>query len=1766
MLLSIFIGQSIIAQKLNGPILIKNCDNDDVIGATRWVRDADGDGYGKQSDFKCARNQPLGYIETDLSDCDDTNPAITTFRKWYRDTDGDGYGVNVTINACTRPAGYASLLGDCNDANPAIYPGAHEICDGIDNNCSGNIDENTPGIPAAINVNAVCGNTTLIRPNPPAGVVYYWQSNASGLSTSNSANSVTRTNGTNYYLRGKHLSSGCWGPARSVSYTIKTIPLIPPVITVTQNCESTILTRATPPSGITYYWQSSISGIESYSLNNSSNSITRTDGNAYYLRARDNNTGCWGPVRSVNYTIKLNPSKPPTPTVVNNCGNSVLTRSNPPSGITYYWQSNEGGTSTSNNSNTITRTVGSRYYLRARNNSTGCWGAAKVVNYTIKSVPAVPASPEITQYCGYTKIARYNPPSGEIWYWQSTATGTSTANTATYLNKNNGTTVYLRSRNNEGCWSPARVINYTINSTPIIPPVVTVTQNCGITILTRNTPPSGITYYWQNSSTGQSTNNSLVSINRTSGTTYYLRARSNAGCWSTAQTINYSIQNGTVWYADVDGDGFGDPNEIQSSCTQPAGYVANNEDQCPTVTGTENGCLPDQYQAVTLSNENYVYTKVFQTGITTSTQVDYNSDVIENIAYFDGLGRPKQQIAIKGSPTKKDVVTHIVYDPLGRQEKEYLPYSSQTAVGSYKSVDIAQDIQAYYQTKYPADFDGMPTTTVNAYSQTHYEASPLNRVLEQAAPGKSWLLDKENDTDHTIKFEWDSNVLDEVVYFRVVFDDENTEKPILIKDGMYAPNKLYKTIIKDENWTAGNDHTTQEFKNKRGQVVLKRTFNIDIPHDTYYVYDDFGNLSYVLPPKVTTINGVSESELIELSYQYKYDYRNRLIEKKIPGKGWESIVYNKLDQPVLTQDANLKAAGIWLFTKYDAIGRVVYTGKVTDNRDRIAMQAQVSQSNHLWEARVASTMIDGKSVYYSNTAFPTADITLLTINYYDDYRLPSIVTLSPETTDLTWEGMTAVTQVKGLSTVSQVRVLDTDKWITTTNYYDEKGRPWETHIKNDYLGVDDWILSKLDFVGKPLKTFTKHIKDGVLLCTTDTFTYDHVGRLLTQEQQINSQPIERLVSNQYDEIGQLVRKDVGGKATAITALQQVDYQYNVRGWLTGINDVATLGNDLFSFGINYDTVTHGLEASALYNGNISETYWKTANESVQHAYGYQYDALNRITKAKSETGRYDLGLVTYDTMGNITQLQRTGHTNEAATTFGMMDNLTYSYDAGNKLEAVTDISTNVEGFRDGNTTGNDYSYDVNGNMIVDQNKGITNINYNHLNLPTGVAIANAAHTGNINYIYDATGVKQKKIVTEGSTMITTEYAGNYIYKNGSLEFFNHAEGYIEPTVDGNFDYVYQYKDHLGNIRLSYTDSDNDGKVDVLRNNTDVDGDNDNHHEIVEEKNYYPFGLQHKGYNNTIVGAENNYKQFQGQEYTEDLGLNTHEWKYRVSDPAIGRFWQIDPLAEDYVYNGTYNFAENRVIDGYELEGLEWVDTDDGWQYQGYDYDSPQPLPQSSVGVAPEGSSPVAAWVSQGTAPSTSQILNIGGPNGNVQQFTANSSGMVELPHSGTEQTGANSSGTFEVDGYVVYGYFNRNDVAGAVEDQWGTPDNVANMINSVVELNQNSLITNPIQIGDMRSPTNGATNINSTSTHHANNGAFDIRLLGENGGLAGGTTVNSSNYSSQNTQLLVNALGNNGFTRFLIGPNAVSALNNSGTTNVQNGGTVHNNHYHVDVD
>ena len=1016
-------------------------------------------------------------------------------------------------------------------------------------------------------------------------------------------------------------------------------------------------------------------------------------------------------------------------------------------------------------------------------------------------------------------------------------------------------------------------------------------------------------------------------------------------------------------------------------------------------------------------------------------------------------------------------------------------------------VNVKTDILDFYDTqKYEH--------TANPYSETRFEPSPASRPLEQAAPGNSWALDPNTDTDHTVKTAYQFNREDDAVkHFRVSFPTGNTEEPQLNMLGYFEAHELIRSVVMDENWTpeTGDDHTSIEFTNKLGQVVLSRGFDAQEAHDTYYVYDDFGNLTYVVPPKAADIlvtansfkafdpqyinayefwstrmadngstsggvavaldgnlltvafeisiqtqslrNGVYgkamplpdmelgtmfpdgqaydvsivdgylyvsgegnvslvqhtftvtipeygiDQEVFEnLCYEYHYDHRNRVVQKRTPGKDWEYIVYNKRDLPVLVQDGNMREQGQWLFTKYDNLGRLVYTGMYTTdpctsitsggkkqstekwNKDeqeespenfltlnhcgRTSLQQFVNQTSALSESKTTGLQsFGGMQLYYTNNSFPDTDIEVLTINYYDDYAFDWNVhpqAINPAGVEVYGQQLAGST--RGLATGSKVKVLEQDAWITTYTVYDHDAAPVWIASANSYLETFDVVKSHLDFVGTVQESEAIHQKEGQETITTiDYFTYDHQLRLLDQKQQINDGELQLIAHHTYDELGRVVAKKVGGATTltedfslpTASGLQDIDLSYTIRGWLKGINDIETapdISNKLFNFKINYNTVeTSFTLGTPLYNGNISETLWRTAGpESEVKGYRYTYDAMNRLKEArfvnKAGTSYYTSRMTyrervnKYDKNGNILALYRTGGLNDQGQ-YTVWDNLDYSY-TGNQLSAVREktngfrgnlVDTREEGFFDGNTSGTDYAYDKNGNQTSDANKGINGIVYNHLNLPVLVTVngtsAEGTEQGTISYIYDAVGVKLQKQVSETGNDLVTSYAGGYIYETTAsegeqLKFFSHPEGYFDVTGTSSLgelegDYVFQYTDHLGNVRLSYKDANGDGSIDAAT-------------EIVEENHYYPFGLKHKNYNNNVTSSNPALDfKYNGVEQEKALGVNFYEMDLRQYDPAIGRWTGIDPVTH-HSYS-TYSAFDNNPIYYADPSGADAVD-------------------------------------------------------------------------------------------------------------------------------------------------------------------------------------------------------------------------------------------------
>ncbi|UPT71080.1 MAG: hypothetical protein M0D53_01290 [Flavobacterium sp. JAD_PAG50586_2] len=308
--------------------------------------------------------------------------------------------------------------------------------------------------------------------------------------------------------------------------------------------------------------------------------------------------------------------------------------------------------------------------------------------------------------------------------------------------------------------------------------------------------------------------------------------------------------------------------------------------------------------------------------------------------------------------------------------------------------------------------------------------------------------------------------------------------------------------------------------------------------------------------------------------------------------------------------------------------------------------------------------------------------------------------------------------------------------------------------------------TRLDFEGKTINTVVSHRRTANpgandIVTAADNFTYTDQSRLVSHTKSVNGGQSQLIAENSYDDLGQLISKKVGN--TASSPLQKVDYNYNIRGWLKNINNdssdniiLNTSENDLFSFKINYNTLQDNTNFSGtkMFNGNISQTYWRSVTDNNLRKYEYHYDGLSRLTDAiyskpesiQPDVSTYNEGLK-YDKNGNITYLRRYGGV-DGVMPEQKIDELDYFYDnngLSNRLLKVTDATNSTSGFADGANSGNDYYYDNYGNMIADYNKGIYGIRYNHLNLPMEITFAN---NDIISYVYDGEGKKLEKSVTQ----------------------------------------------------------------------------------------------------------------------------------------------------------------------------------------------------------------------------------------------------------------------------------------------------------------------------------------------------------------------------------------------------------------------------------
>jgi RHS repeat-associated protein len=873
------------------------------------------------------------------------------------------------------------------------------------------------------------------------------------------------------------------------------------------------------------------------------------------------------------------------------------------------------------------------------------------------------------------------------------------------------------------------------------------------------------------------------------------------------------------------------------------------------------------------TDRNYIIkNEIKASGVTTQAQVDALTPAgrQQTVTYFDGLGRPVQTIQTQITVDQKDIITPVEYDGFGREIKKFLPYAdiNNGAAGSLRTTAYANQAAFYNTTVADIPKDSRP------FEQTFIEFSPLNRVLEKGNAGASW----QPGGGHTIEgLALINTDTDSVRKWTIAV----AQGAIPVSSNTYAAGDLFKLITKDER-----GKQVVEYKDREGKTLLKKVQLSDTPDEkhggwlcTYYVYDDLNNLRCIISPKaVALLNNnwvLSATQTNELCFQYSYDERGRMIVKRIPGTLYATeMVYDVRDRVAFTRDGNLQSQGKWLVTLYDSQNRPTMTAFYNSTLIRDSLQARMnaatasSQDLSFTIPEVADLTVaahDGRAQYLAtnivtlddsfdsgmNATF-TADVIAnanqgvvivsvanplpglvatdlypLTYTFYDNYNFngaqPALTTdfSKPQVgTNLNALTVAKSNHVRGLTTGTKIRVLGTDKWLTSTSYYDDDNRVIQV-IADNNCGGEDVVTNLYDFQGKLLSSYTRQ-RNPQSAATPETkiltmTQYDAGGRVVKITRQLNDDGVNNtIVQNSYNSLGQLINKSLGNN------LENLHNDYNIRGWLLGVNReyVNSTGNNYFGYELGYDQTASAVSGAsytnAQYNGNISGTIWRSFGDGAKRKYDFTYDNSNRLlggafTQQSGSAWNISAGVdfsvsnLQYDANGNILTMKQKGKLGATSTT---IDSLTYTYmNAGNKLEKVADMNTtdnHLGDFKD--SVGIDYDYDSNGNLTKDLNKRITAITYNHLNLPESITIPGK---GSITYQYDAAGTKLRKTVVDNTVSPTkttvTDYLGGSVFEQDTLLFLSHEEGRIRAVYKTGrpISYAYDFflKDNLGNVRM-----------------------------------------------------------------------------------------------------------------------------------------------------------------------------------------------------------------------------------------------------------------------------------------------------------------------------------------------------------------------------
>ena len=863
--------------------------------------------------------------------------------------------------------------------------------------------------------------------------------------------------------------------------------------------------------------------------------------------------------------------------------------------------------------------------------------------------------------------------------------------------------------------------------------------------------------------------------------------------------------------------------------------------------------------------------------------------------YYDAMYRPTLTFLLNQAPDQNNLVTLQEYDSYARPTKEWLPIV--TEIDHLTKNTFKSNVEQFYNT------ESRPFVEQTYSTETWDNGTIKNKVAGLQKAGADM-------NSHKTAFTIRGNNANEVKLFSV------SSNGLLECNSFYPGGMLRVKQTKDEDNIAKVVYT-----NLRNQIVMEKVDNAT----TYYVYNDLNQLCYVLPHLAAnqltdgTYNDITDV-LKKYAYVYKYDNRGNQIYKRLPGCEPIVMEYDKRNLLVASQTGNQRNRGdCWIQYTYDKLCRLT---RMTEINKSDGILIDTLQAGEVIGARSSTyNLIDGNNI--QNVLYSSQ---LLITKNYDNYLHVQLLSdqIKSHMSFQAFEGnATYTTNAKGLLTGTRTYYLDgSGNYSETVYYYDYRGREIQRRSTN-HLGGIDVLSTKYDFVNNITDTWSSQSTSNGLTTTEHYYyEYDHANRLLTTTYTFNNEPPIVLQSYNYDELGRVRSRHIHN------SIDSVAFNYDIRNQITKIkssgyeqkyyyNQTSSIGNSI---------------VEPTYNGNISATTWTYGNKT--NGYMYYYDKSNRLKSTYSIMDE-DCGdfwyteMCNYDAHGNITRFDRWNNQD-------VIDYLYLTYN-GNQLVKVEDngylsYRYDIKQYHDNNTSGDDFAYDANGNMLYDKDRGIVAIRYNLLNLPDTIQFSNG---NQIVHRYDAAGNRlttnyyTRKVTTTvplGNTLTGTNNTTNYnitrnAYHNNvvytanknyayGIEFVHNPEGYIRYLGPEEHYHFYYIKDLLGNIRETYVHP--------------VAG----YKECIQRMQYYPSGLP---WGEAMYPSEQPWK-YNGKEFVEMHGLDEYDSKARWYYPAICRTTTMDPLAEKYYSTSPYAWCGNNPINKIDVNGDsillmdDWIST------------------------------------------------------------------------------------------------------------------------------------------------------------------------------------------------------------------------------------------------